>query len=283
MKAILFPGQGAQFKGMGKGLFEAYPQETALASEILGYPIDDLCLHDRDNLLRQTAYTQPALFIVNALAYYTLRDDVATPLRADFVAGHSLGEYNALLAAGVFDFGTGVRLVKMRGELMGGAAPGGMAVVLGLAAGKVTQLLRDQHIGSIDLANFNTPTQFVIAGPLADIERATALFAREGVQCIPLNVSAPFHSRYMKEVQRQYARYLEQFAFQSPRLTVIANATARPYPDGGVARLLSEQISNSVLWSDSIRYLQRQGVTEYQEIGATFLGKMVREIEQTAR
>ncbi|MEC5160163.1 malonyl CoA-acyl carrier protein transacylase [Janthinobacterium sp. CG_23.3] len=282
MKAILFPGQGAQFKGMGKGLFEAYPQETALASEILGYPVDALCLHDSDNRLRQTAYTQPALFVVNALAYYALRDDAAAPLRVDYVAGHSLGEYNALLAAGAFDFATGVKLVKKRGELMGGAAGGGMAAVLGMPACKVTQLLREHQIDSIDLANFNTPTQFVIAGPTADIARASALFGREGVQCLPLNVSAPFHSRYMKDVQRQYARHLGQFTFQAPRLPVIANATARPYQSGDVAQLLCDQIANSVLWSDSIRYLRRQGVTEYQEIGATFLGKMVKEIVQAA-
>ena len=283
MKAILFPGQGAQFKGMGKGLFEAYPEETALASDILGYPIENLCLNDSDNKLRQTAYTQPALFVVNALAYYALRDDAAAPLQIDYVAGHSLGEYNALLAAGAFDFATGVKLVQKRGELMGSATGGGMAAVLGMPASKVTQLLREHQIDSIDLANFNTPTPFVIAGPLSDIERATALFGREGVQCLPLNVSAPFHSRYMKEVQRQYTRHLGQFTFQPPRLPVIANATARPYGSGDVAQLLGDQIANSVLWSDSIRYLKRQGVTQYQEIGATFLGKMVKEIELAAR
>ena len=273
MKAIIFPGQGSQFKGMGKDLFALFPEQVRSASDILGYSLTDLCLDDAHGHLSQTQYTQPALFVVNALHYYRQRD--AQP---DFLAGHSLGEYNALLAAGVFSFETGLRLVKKRGELMGMASGGGMAAVLGVSAAQVRTMLDDHGLDRIDIANFNAPTQTVIAGEKSQLAAAVELFARNEVRCVALNVSAPFHSRHMHAAQGEFAEFLKQFSFAPPRVTVIANATARPYDPARIAETLAMQIASPVQWVDSIRYVMGKGDVEFQEIGATILSKMVHEI-----
>ncbi|MEJ2622288.1 MAG: ACP S-malonyltransferase, partial [Candidatus Thiodiazotropha sp.] len=284
MKTILFPGQGAQFKGMGKELFPLYPQLTELASDILGYSIEELCLEDPHNQLQFTQYTQPALFVVNALGYYRMRDEKELDANIDFFVGHSLGEYNALLAAGVFDFKTGVRLVQKRGALMGAAGGGGMAAVLGVKADEVRKILKEHQFDAIDLANFNTPTQLVIAGPTKSIEKAIGVFSSKDIPCVVLNVSAPFHSRYMIEVQQEFSAFLHEFEFNLSKdktIPVIANATARPYITDRVAETLSRQIASSVLWTETIQYLMGQGEMEYVEIGSGILSKMVDEIERT--
>lgn len=281
MRAIIFPGQGAQFKGMGKDLFGAYPKLTELASDILGYSIRELCLEDPGNKLKQTQYTQPALFVVNALAYYHMRDTAPADFKIDYFAGHSLGEYNALLAADAFDFETGIKMVKKRGELMAAANGGKMAAVIGVPAADISGLLKENGLDSIDLANFNTPTQLVIAGPATAIEAAEKLFSQKGIRCVILNVSAPFHSRYMKEAAKIFESYVRGFSLHYPKVPVIANATARPYQDGRIGELLAAQIESPVLWSDSIRYLLGKGEIAFTEIGSTILSKMVKEIEKT--
>jgi len=177
--AVVFPGQGAQSKGMGKDLFAAYPEQTDKASEILGYSIRELCVDDPDNRLNQTQYTQPALYVVNALGLRQMQESGAVPADIDVLAGHSLGEYNALLAAGVFDFETGLRLVVERGRLMSQAAGGGMAAVVGLGADALRAALDEAGLQSVDLANFNTPSQIVISGPAADIEAALAALRKQ--------------------------------------------------------------------------------------------------------
>ncbi len=280
MKAILFPGQGAQFRGMGKDLFPKYRELTEKASAILGYSIEQLCAEDPEGKLRLTQYTQPALYVVNAFGYYKRRDEgMAQP---DFVAGHSLGEYNALLAADVFDFETGLRLVQRRGELMGAAKDGGMAAVIGLDGERLAALLTQHGLTSIDLANFNTPNQTVIAGPRDAIEQAAKLLTSGSVRCIVLNVSAAFHSRYMKDAQQAFAGFLQQFRFNTPQMPVIANVYARPCRDGEVADTLARQISSSVHWTDTIRYLMGKGCNEFVEVGGTVLTRMVDEIRKTA-
>ncbi|MCU7933276.1 MAG: ACP S-malonyltransferase [Candidatus Thiodiazotropha sp. (ex Dulcina madagascariensis)] len=284
MKTILFPGQGAQFKGMGKALFPLYPQLTELASNILGYSIEELCLEDPHNQLRLTQYTQPSLFVVNALGYYRMRDEEGLDANVDFFVGHSLGEYNALLAAGIFDFETGVKLVQKRGALMGAAGGGGMAAVLGVKVDEVRKILMEHQLDVIDLANFNTPTQLVIAGPAKAIEEAERVFSSKDIRCVVLNVSAPFHSRYMIEAQREFSAFLNEFEFNVSKdetIPVIANSTARPYIADRVAETLSRQIASSVLWTETIRYLMGQGEMEYVEIGSGILSKMVDEIETT--
>ena len=280
MKAILFPGQGAQFRGMGKDLFPLYRELTDMASDVLGYSIEKLCTQDPDGKLRLTQYTQPALYVVNALGYCQRRDEGMA--RPDFVAGHSLGEYNALLAADVFDFKTGLQLVRQRGELMGMAKDGGMAAVIGIDEESLVELLKQHKLTSIDLANFNTLNQSVIAGPKDAIAQAEKLLTARNTRCVVLNVSAAFHSRYMQEAQQAFAKFLQQFRFNAPTIPVIANVSARPYRSGEVADTLARQISSSVRWTDTVRYLMGAGCTEYVEVGGTVLTKMVDEIRKTA-
>jgi trans-AT polyketide synthase/acyltransferase/oxidoreductase domain-containing protein len=280
MKAIIFPGQGSQFKGMGKDLFPLFPDEVRQASEILGYSIEDLCVNDSQGLLSQTQYTQPALFVVNALHHYRQRQ-LHGDAAPDFFAGHSLGEYNALLAAGVFSFDTGVRLVQKRGELMGKASGGGMAAVLGVPASEVRALLDEHGLTAIDIANFNTPTQTVIAGDKEALAIASELFAAKNLRCVTLNVSAPFHSRHMQPAHVEFADFLGQFTFDAPAVTVIANATARPYEGSRIAETLARQIATPVQWVDSIRYVMGKGDIEFHEVGASVLSKMVAEIRRT--
>ncbi|WP_256080284.1 ACP S-malonyltransferase [Massilia sp. YIM B04103] len=277
MKAVIFPGQGAQFKGMGKDVFPLYPDLVRRASEILGYSVEELCLSDSQNQLSQTRYTQPALFVVNALNYYRhqAQHGSAAP---DFFAGHSLGEYNALLAAGAFSFETGLRLVKKRGELMGAARDGAMAAVLGASASEVQAILDKHKLDQIDIANYNSPTQIVIAGSKDAIAAAEQIFANQNLRYVTLNVSAAFHSRYMQPAQAEFARFLSEFSFAAPTVPVIANASGRPYEADRIAETLAAQIAGPVRWVDSVRYLMGREVDEFQEIGAAVLSKMVLEI-----
>ncbi|MCW3465910.1 ACP S-malonyltransferase [Chitinophaga nivalis] len=274
MKAIMFPGQGSQYKGMGKDLFPLFDKETQLANEILGYDIAELCVKDPNRLLGQTAYTQPALYVVNALQYYRQESND----RPDYLLGHSLGEYNALLAAGAFDFETGLRLVQKRGALMAAASGGGMAAILGIGAAAVKEQLLEEGYTDIDVANYNTPTQTVIAGPQQTIDKAVKYFESKGTKAVLLFVSAPFHSRYMQPAADEFSVFLRQFTFSPLTIPVIANATAAVYADHQIAALLSRQIQSSVQWTDTIRVLMGKGVATYEEVGGKVLTKMVNEI-----
>ncbi len=286
MLACVFPGQGSQQRRMGEALFDRVREFATVEAQVdalLGYSLRRLCLMDPDNRLKETQYTQPALFVVNALHYY---DAVHQGLRPDFLAGHSLGEYDALLAGGVFDLLTGVRLVSKRGELMSQARQGAMAAVVGLDAAVIARILRDNSLTSTDLANFNSPTQTVISGSKEDITRAGALFERAGASLyVPLAVSAAFHSRYMAEAAERFADFLVPFAFDAPRIPVIANVTAQPYPteraSDSIKRLLVRQIAQPVMWTQSVRLLLRHGVSEFRELGPGNV--LTRLIEQTRR
>ncbi len=267
MKIFLFPGQGSQAVGMGKDLFPLFPNETRIASEILGYAVDQLCTADGKSQLGQTEFTQPALFVVNALSLLKkLRDTEVPPA---VVAGHSLGEYNALYAAGAFDFATGLRLVKERAALMSRASGGGMAAVIGLTLEQVERTLHDNGLGTLDVANLNAPTQIVISGAKSDIERAQKPFEAAGAMMfMPLKVSGAFHSRYMTPSANEFARFLEPFSIASLQIPVIANATARPYGKGETKLNLARQINSPVRWVESMQYLlQQHPDAEFEEVG----------------
>jgi malonyl CoA-acyl carrier protein transacylase len=268
---------------MGRDLFDRFADWTAEADAILGYSIRDLCLEDRDGNLGQTAFTQPALFVVNAMMYRA-RQESGTPPPA-FVAGHSLGEYNALLAAEVFDFATGLRLVQERGRLMGEVHGAGMSAVIGLEPAAIERVLAANSAGgALDVANFNSFDQTVIAGPKPELAEIKARLEEAGARAvIPLNVSAPFHSRYMHQVQTAFDTFLGAFSVRPPSIPVVANLTATPYPAEAIRETLAGQIASSVRWLDSMRYLLAQGVTEFQETGpGSVLTKLIAQIRKRA-
>lgn len=265
MTVYLFPGQGSQYKGMGDTLFDRFPEHVAKADEILGYSIEILCLHDPQQQLNQTLYTQPALYTLNALSYL---DKLQNNLQPQYVAGHSLGEYNALLAANVFDFKTGLQLVKKRAELMQQATGGGMAAIIGLSAKKIQTILQTEGFSNIDIANYNAPNQIVISGPKTDIEQAQPFFEKSGaMMVIPLKVSGAFHSRYMQESQEKFSQFLQQFSFNPPQITVIANISGKPYQPDEITHNLAQQLTHSVRWSDTLHYLKSMDEQDFQEVG----------------
>lgn len=279
--ACLFPGQGSQSKGMGAGLFERFSEWTAEADRVLGYSIQELCLDDPRGELGLTGFTQPALFVVNAMTYRARTED-GRP-RPDYLAGHSLGEYNALLAASAFDFLTGLRLVQRRGQLMGRVYGGGMAAVIGLEPAKIEEVLSASEAGRrLDVANFNSFEQTVVAGPKEDLASVQPTLVDAGARaCLPLNVSAPFHSRYMQEAQEEFGAFLMGFEFKAPVIPVLANATGVPYDPALVRETLARQIGSSVRWLDSMVWLLDRDVTEFEEVGpGKVLTKLLNQIQK---
>lgn len=266
MKSYLFPGQGSQFVGMGKGLFGLFKDYTDQADEILGYSIEELCQTDANNQLNNTAYTQPALYVVNALMYFKHMEEGNGP--ADMLAGHSLGEYNALLAAGVFDFATGLKMVKKRGELMSKATGGAMAAVIGLRAERIEELLGENGLSKVYVANYNTPMQTVISGEANEVAAAKEVFENNGCQMyVKLPVSGAFHSPYMKPARDEFEGFVQQYEFVDSAVPVISNVEGKPYHLNGAKELLVNQIVSSVKWVEIIEYMESSGVTEFIEIG----------------
>lgn len=274
-KVTMFPGQGSQYKGMGKALFSKYKAETQLASDILQYDLEELCVQDPNRELVKTQFTQPALYVVNYFRYKELN------IVPDYAIGHSLGEYNALLAAGGFSFETGLKMVQKRGQLMAAASGGSMAAVLGINIEALKEKMNSSEYADLDIANYNTPTQTVISGPGDSIKNIVKNFSAQDIRIIPLQVSAPFHSRYMEPVAKEFSEFLKGFHFEALKIPVISNVTARPYKDIEIADLLSQQISGSVKWCETIQYLMGENVEEYQENGRGVLTKMVTEIRKT--
>lgn len=284
MVVYLFPGQGSQYKGMGSGLFEKYEHLAQQANSVVGYSVRELCLEDPDGVLDETEYTQVALFVVNAFRYLErVRQSGVLP---DALAGHSIGEYNALFAGGAFDFTTGVELVAKRGALMGRASGGSMAAVLGLPAETIDDVLASTpELDTLEVSNYNTPTQTVLSGPESQLEAAVDIFESRGAHAVvPLRVSAAFHSAYMSDAAEAFKQFLAPYTMARLKIPVIANDTARPYEPDSIKGHLGRQIDHSVRWADSVRHLLSQGDPTFIEIGDDdtdepgILTKMVREI-----
>ena len=261
MSGYMFPGQGSQKIGMGEELFDRFSSYTKNASEILGYDIKKLCLEE-EKKLNQTQYTQPALYTVNCMSFL----DKNTPL-PKVVLGHSLGEYSALFAAEVFDFKTGLELVKKRGELMSQAKGGSMAAIVGISSNEIKDILSQNNLDDIDIANLNEPLQTVLSGPEESILKAKPIFEPLVRIFVPLNVSGAFHSRYMKEAQHEFKEFLQTFDFSKPKLDIIANVTAQKYTKDTTIELLSNQITNSVRWVESIENVLNNYTDQLDEIG----------------
>jgi malonyl CoA-acyl carrier protein transacylase len=265
LNVILFPGQGSQFQGMGADLFKEFPETLAMANDVLGYDVAELCKNNPDNLLNQTNYTQPALFLVNYLTYQNYLKSNTAP---DYFLGHSLGEFNALNAAGVFDFETGLRIVQKRGELMLSINGTGMAAVLGSDYESLKAIL-DSNFPELDIANINTYSQIVISGPLDLLDTAADFIEDEGLGYIPLKVSGAFHSRYMTPVKDSFKEYVETMKLNSCSTPVISNYTADLYPlaMSGVLTNMVNQIDSPVKWLQSIEFVMTKGECDFKEVG----------------
>lgn len=264
MTTFMFPGQGSQSKGMGKELFRKFPKEILQADDILGYSIQELCISDPYQRLANTQYTQPALYVVEVLSFIDRIKDSPLP---DYCIGHSLGEYSALFAAGAFDFETGLKLVKKRGELMAKITGGAMLAVINLPIERINILLKMHNLETIDGANLNSPKQTVLSGSATDIAQASKILSTEASKCIILPVSGAFHSRYMQDAAIEFSHFIKTFTMNALRTRVIANVNVQPYTNETIKSNLVHQITSPVKWAESIYYLRQCGETQFIEIG----------------
>jgi [acyl-carrier-protein] S-malonyltransferase len=286
--AFLFPGQGSQAIGMGKELAEEYSiarQTFEEADEILGHRLSQVCFEGPDEHLRLTEITQPAILTASVAAWRILDEKGLKPA---FVAGHSLGEYSAHVAAGTLSFADAVRTVRHRGKYMQEAVPvgvGTMAAILGMEFEKVTAVCRDAAQGQVcDPANINSPDQIVISGHTAAVERATMLADERGAKRAKvLPVSAPFHCSLMKPAQDRLAADLLSVSFNNPAAGVVCNVDAALLQDGDRSRdALIRQVTGAVKWEQSMRLLIAQGVRTFVEVGpGKVLCGLMRQIDRS--
>ena len=285
--AFLFAGQGAQYLGMARDLYEQYDVVKATfeeASQVLGYDVRALIDQDEEKL-NQTRYTQPAI-LTTSLAIYRLL--VEKGIRPDMVAGLSLGEYSALVAAGALDFKTAVALVAKRGAFMEEAAPAGsgkMVAVLNADVGLIEEACQTaSQLGVVSPANYNTPGQIVIGGDVAAVDKAVELLKEAGVKrLIPLNVSGPFHTALLKPASEQLAQVLAETEFADFQLPLVGNTEADIMEADRIEELLTRQVMEPVRFYDSIAKMQEAGVTEFIEIGpGKVLSGFMKKIDKSA-
>jgi [acyl-carrier-protein] S-malonyltransferase len=291
--AFLFPGQGSQYVGMGQDLYEAYPEARGIfdqADKVLGFALSDLCFKGPEETLNDTINTQPAIFVTSVALLRALESHrLQVP---GFVAGHSLGEYSALVAAGAMDFAAGLQLVRERGRLMkeaGERSPGGMAAVLGLEAEVVDQVCRQARKetgGVIQVANYNSPGQIVISGDFRTRDVAIELAKAEGARrVVPLAVSIAAHSPLMECIADEFRQAVEAVESRRPAVPVVANVSAAPLENiEAIREELVQQLTSPVRWVESVQYMIGQGVTEFVEIGPKdVLKKLMRRIDKSVQ
>lgn len=286
--AYVFPGQGSQWAGMGKDLAASLPEARAVfeeADSVLGFSLSRLCFEGPEDVLRQTVNAQPAIMTLSIVHLRT------SPLLAErpqpsFLAGHSLGEYTALVAAGTLTFADALRLARERGRLMqeaGDQAPGGMLAIIGLDEAGVRAVCSDS---GMEIANINSPGQIAISGPASALEKATLLAREKGAQrVVALPVSGAFHSRLMQPAADGMAKAVAGLRFRDSSIPIVANTTAQPVTGGDALKAeLLQQLCHSVLWQKSVECMIGQGVAEFVEIGpGQVLTGLIRRISRDVR
>ncbi len=294
--AFVFPGQGSQFVGMGKSLAETSPASRKIFEEAdatLGFSLSDLCFNGPDEVLRDTMNAQPAILTTSIATLAAIREQLgpmAASLVPRFVAGHSLGEYSALVAAGVLDFSTALKIVRERGRLMketGERTPGGMAAIIGLPAHVLEDICRQATaIGIVSPANYNTPTQTVISGELAALSAAIELAVANGAhKVVRLAVSIAAHSPVMRRASEQFAEVISRIRLQDAVIPVVSDISARALVSAEEIRTeLARQLYSSVRWPDTVREMLTSGVTTFVEIGpGEVLATLIKRIDRKAQ
>ncbi|WAC08272.1 MAG: ACP S-malonyltransferase [Thermodesulfobacteriota bacterium] len=287
--AFIFPGQGTQTVGMGKNLCDNFKEARevfAEADEALRFKLSSLCFDGSEKELNLTVNTQPAVLTVSTACLRVIEKNLG--ITPDYMAGHSLGEYSALVGTKAFSFSDGVKAVQKRGQFMQEAVPegeGGMAAVLGLSRAQVEEVCQEAAQGEVMTpANFNCPGQIVISGATKALGRAIVLAKEKGSKTVVLSVSAPFHSALMEPAAQKLKNYLNDVVITPLGYPVVTNVEAMPNQEASLVKeILIKQVTHPVLWEDSITAMRERGVTTYVEIGpGKVLSGLVKKIDKTA-
>jgi [acyl-carrier-protein] S-malonyltransferase len=287
--AFVFPGQGAQTVGMGKAMADAFPEAAAVfqeADEALGFSLSQIIFEGPEDKLKLTYYTQPAILTTSIALYRVFAKEGFTPA---FTAGHSLGEYSALVVAGALEFADAVRVVHERGKLMDEAVPAGIGAMSAILGGERAQIQAvcdkvSSEVGVVDLANINCPGQIVISGTAEAVAKAGEQLTETGSRVIPLSVSGPFHSALMQPAAEKLIHVLDGVTVRDAQVPVVANVSARPVLSADEIRGgLYEQVASSVLWEDTVRYMLEEGVTDFVELGpGQVLSGLIKKVNRRA-
>lgn len=281
--AVVFPGQGSQYVGMGRELAERFPVAEATFQEgqkVTGLPIKHLAFAGLEDDLKKTEITQPCLLATNIASYSVLKE--VFPLPPSFICGHSAGEYAALVASGILSFADAMRLAQCRGELMSNVQGGSMVALLDANLEFAKALCEEAVLpnGTLVSANINSPSQVIVSGDDESIESILAIALDRDITCVPLSVSGAFHSPLLQAVSQNFGEALSHIEFTNASIPVISNTTAQPVLNGQEwMNLLARQMVSPVLWEASIRYIYQQGVEIFIEVGPRkILSKLIQEI-----